>query len=53
MSIRQTFTGDLKVLPTHGFGISSLTWWGVIAYMMIEGGGFAITGGAYFYLMSQ
>jgi heme/copper-type cytochrome/quinol oxidase subunit 3 len=53
MSIRQTFTGDLKVLPTHGFGIRSLTWWGVIAYMLIEGGGFAIAGGAYFYLMSQ
>jgi heme/copper-type cytochrome/quinol oxidase subunit 3 len=53
MSIRQTFTGDLKVLPTHGFGIRSLTWWGVIAYMLIEGGGFALAGGAYFYLMSQ
>jgi len=53
MSIRQTFTGDLRVLPTHGFGIRSLTWWGVIAYMLIEGGGFALAGGAYLYLMSQ
>jgi heme/copper-type cytochrome/quinol oxidase subunit 3 len=40
-------------LPTYGFGIRSLTWWGVIAYMLIEGGGFALMGGAYFYLMSQ
>ena len=53
MSIRQTFAGDLKVLPTHGFGVRSLTWWGVIAYMLIEGGGFALAGGSYFYLMSQ
>jgi len=53
MSTRQTFTGDLSILPTHGFGMRSLTWWGVIAYMLIEGGGFALMGGAYFYLMSQ
>ena len=53
MSTRQTFTGDLSVLPTHGFGMRSLTWWGVIAYMLIEGGGFALMGGAYLYLMSQ
>lgn len=53
MSIRQIFTGDLAVLPTHAFGSRSLTWWGVIAYMMIEGGGFALAGGAYLYLMSQ
>src|SRR3569623_1433175 len=53
MSTRQTFTGDLAVLPTCAFGSRSLTWWGVIAYMMIEGGGFALAGGAYLYLMSQ
>jgi heme/copper-type cytochrome/quinol oxidase subunit 3 len=53
MSTRQTFTGDLAILPTHAFGTRSLTWWGVIAYMMIEGGGFALAGGSYFYLMSQ
>jgi len=53
MSISRTFTGDLAVLPTHAFGARSLTWWGVIAYMLIEGGGFAVAGGAYFYLMSQ
>jgi len=53
MSARQVFTGDLAVLPTHAFGARSLTWWGVIAYMLIEGGGFALAGGAYLYLMSQ
>jgi len=53
MSLRQTFTGDLAILPTHAFGTRSLTWWGVVAYMMIEGGGFALAAGAYFFLMSQ
>ena len=53
MTPQQIFTGDLAILPTHAFGARSLTWWGVIAYMLIEGGGFALAGGAYFYLMSQ
>ena len=53
MSARQIFTGDLAILPTHAFGSRSLTWWGVIGYMMLEGSGFALAGGAYFYLMSQ
>lgn len=47
------FTGDLAHLPTHGFGPRSLTWWGIIGFMLIEGTGFALTIAAYFYLMSQ
>lgn len=47
------FAGDLSRLPTHGFGTRSLTWWGVAAYMLIEGGAFALTAGAYLFLMSQ
>ncbi|HEY7807526.1 MAG TPA: cytochrome c oxidase subunit 3 [Croceibacterium sp.] len=47
------FTGDLAHLPTHGFGHRSLTWWGIIGFMLIEGGFFALTIAAYFYLMSQ
>lgn len=53
MSTKPTFVGDLQPLPTHAFGPRSLTWWGVIAFMMIEGGGFALAGGAYLFLMSQ
>lgn len=53
MTTRQYFTGDLAILPTHAFGARSLTWWGVISYMLIEGGAFAIAGGAYLFLMSQ
>jgi len=47
------FSGDLAHLPTHAFGHRSLTWWGVIAFMMIEGCFFALTVAAYFYLMGQ
>jgi heme/copper-type cytochrome/quinol oxidase subunit 3 len=47
------FSGDLAHLPTHAFGHRSLTWWGVIAFMVIEGTFFALTIAAYFYLMSQ
>jgi cytochrome c oxidase subunit 3 len=47
------FSGDLAHLPTHAFGHRSLTWWGIIGFMLIEGGFFALTVAAYFYLMSQ
>ena len=53
MSTQPTFIGDLKTLPTYAFGARSLTWWGVIAFMMIEGAGFGVVGGAYLFLMSQ
>src|SRR3569833_1891788 len=47
------FSGDLAHLPTHAFGHRSLTWWGIIGFMLVEGGFFALTIAAYFYLMSQ
>lgn len=47
------FSGDLSHLPTHSFGHRSLTWWGIIGFMVIEGTFFALTIAAYFYLMSQ
>lgn len=47
------FAGDLAELPTHAFGNRSLTWWGVIGFMLIEGTAFALAIGAYFFLMSQ
>lgn len=48
-----TFTDDLADLPTHKFGPSSLTWWGIIAFMVIEGGFFMLTFAAYFFLMGH
>jgi heme/copper-type cytochrome/quinol oxidase subunit 3 len=53
MSAPYRFVRDLAELPTHGFGNRSLTWWGVILFMLMEGAGFALAGGAYFILKSH
>jgi heme/copper-type cytochrome/quinol oxidase subunit 3 len=47
------FDEDVSGLPTHAFSYRSLTWWGIIAFMLIEGTAFALAIGAYFFLMSQ
>ena len=47
------FTDDVAELPTYKFGPSSLTWWGIIGFMVIEGGFFALTFAAYFFLMGH
>jgi len=46
------FTRDLADLPTHAFGTRSLTWWGVLGFMLIEGAGFALAIASYFFLMA-
>jgi cytochrome c oxidase subunit 3 len=43
---------DLSPLPLHGFGSASVTWWGTMAFMLIEGTGFALVIAVYLYLMS-
>jgi cytochrome c oxidase subunit 3 len=43
---------DLSDLPTNGDGSASLTWWGTLAFMLIEGTGFALMIGVYLYLAS-
>jgi cytochrome c oxidase subunit 3 len=48
-----SFTQDVADLPTHAFGHRSLTWWGVIAFMVIESVFFAMLFAAYFFLMSH
>jgi len=53
MTQRSSFAEDLAQLPTHGFSFRSLTWWGIIGFMVIEGTAFALTIAAYFFLMSQ
>ena len=47
------FTDDVAALPTHKFGPSSLTWWGIIGFMIIEGVFFALAFAAYFFLMGH
>jgi heme/copper-type cytochrome/quinol oxidase subunit 3 len=39
-------------LPLHGLGRASVTWWGTMAFMLIEGTGFALVIAVYLYLMS-
>ena len=53
MNLPVRFTDDVADLPTHKFGSSSLTWWGVIAFMLIEGTAFALTFAAYFFIMGH
>lgn len=43
--------GDVANLDTHGFGSRTLTWWGTLAFMTLEGTGFALAGASYLYLM--
>lgn len=50
MKVPVKFAGDLTELPTHAFGHRSLTWWGVIAFFLIEGTAFALAIATYFYL---
>lgn len=53
MSIKPIFEQDVTALPTHAFGYRSLTWWGVIGFMVVEGVAFAMAIAAYFFLMSH
>ncbi|MFD1612477.1 cytochrome c oxidase subunit 3 [Sphingomonas tabacisoli] len=50
MTAPYRFERDLSALPDYAFGNRSLTWWGIIAFMLIEGAAFAMAGGAYFFL---
>ena len=43
---------DLSDLPLHGEGTSSVTWWGTLGFMLIEGSGFGLAIGVYLYLES-
>ena len=44
-------TTDLSTLPDYLFGSGSIGFWGGLAFMLIEGMGFVLAIGAYFYLM--
>jgi heme/copper-type cytochrome/quinol oxidase subunit 3 len=47
------FTEDLRALPTHAFSHRSLTWWGIMGFMLIEGAAFGLAIAAYFFLMAN
>jgi cytochrome c oxidase subunit III len=50
--MRERIVLDIGKLPMHGMGTASLTWWGTLAFMLIEGTGFALAITVYLYLMS-
>jgi len=50
--MRQRVAADLSHLPLHGSGAASVTWWGTLAFMLIEGTGFALVIAVYLYLAS-
>lgn len=43
---------DVTELPAHGLGTASLSWWGTLAFMLIEGTGFVLSIVIYLYLMN-
>jgi cytochrome c oxidase subunit 3 len=47
------FTDDVAGLPTAKTGPGSLTWWGIIGYMVIEGAAFGLAFATYFFLMGH
>jgi cytochrome c oxidase subunit 3 len=44
--------GDVSALPDYAFGPTSMGWWGVFGFMLIEGMGFVLAIGVYFYLVA-
>jgi heme/copper-type cytochrome/quinol oxidase subunit 3 len=50
--MRERVVADVSKLPLHGLRSASVTWWGTMAFMLIEGTGFALVIAIYFYLMS-
>ncbi|MBS7700024.1 MULTISPECIES: cytochrome c oxidase subunit 3 [unclassified Chelatococcus] len=49
--MKQRTVIDLSDLPSYGFGPRSPTWWGTLAFMALEGTGFALAAGSYLYLV--
>jgi cytochrome c oxidase subunit 3 len=50
--MRQRVVLDVTDLTGHGMGTASPSWWGTLAFMLIEGTGFGLAIIIYLYLMS-
>jgi cytochrome c oxidase subunit III len=45
--------GNISSLPNAAFGPRTVLWWGLLGFILIEGGAFALASGAYLFLMSH
>jgi heme/copper-type cytochrome/quinol oxidase subunit 3 len=50
--MKERVVANFSGLPLHGMRMASVTWWGTLAFMLIEGTGFALLIAVYLYLMS-
>jgi cytochrome c oxidase subunit III len=50
--MKERMVADLSRLRAHGMQSASPTWWGTLAFMLLEGTGFALVIGIYLYLWS-
>lgn len=50
--MKQRIVLDLTQLPPNAMGSASLTWWGTLAFMLIESTGFVLMIAVYLYLAS-
>src|SRR3954447_7603904 len=48
--VKRPFELNISGLPTYGFGTRMTTWWGTLAFCVLEGTGFALGAAAYLYL---
>jgi cytochrome c oxidase subunit III len=44
---------DVADLPDAAFGPRTVLWWGLLGFILIEGGAFALAAGAYLFLMGH
>ncbi len=50
--MRERVVADFSELPAHALSSGSPTWWGTLAFMLLEGTGFALGIAIYLYLLS-
>ncbi len=50
-ALRHRVVLNARHIPTYGHGSRSTTWWGTMGFCVVEGMGFVLAIGAYFYLV--
>ena len=48
--MRERVVGNVRDLPTYGYGPASPIWWGTLAFIALEGTGFVLAAAAYLFL---